>query len=484
MIDTNALLSIAFSMIASFTNIVEVPPAWVPTKASDLERCIIGRPGWPVHLILTHHSGTEFWINNGAIYSYSSPGSFFTLQDPSLVPNFVGTTTLSSNDVLRIAESALRQLVKSGDPLRGGPPIVQQASEYKGQRVPFFRVRWPKPTPGDLAAQVEIDGRTARIVCLDTWGEGFRDAAFQAEINKRVHAPEPVRSRPQPDWASWPKPTPDNAREAIKGWLAFCRALAIETGTQTNLDDVDWGSCWLDPLPFRSIWSNGVCVVRACHIKFKDGVRFDATAGLASSHFRADATSYHDGQSPSREFRPFEGQPTKRWEDLARDLGAKVAERFDISKAFWDKLRAQALLGEMDPDPPGGPPLKRAWVAWKLLPPRPDAPSVLPEERQLFSVLPTNARSLFGQPNMTMAPHETAARADAGPLLSAEQRAVAAGYWHAEEHWGRDTETFIWGSMPILLTAEFDLETGALKAIEFWYPQLFWPRLREISAGK
>src|SRR5439155_16999861 len=112
MIDTNALLSIAFSLIANFTNVVPVPSDAVPQSAADLNKCIIGSPKSPTHLYLVHQKGTEFWIDDGVVYRYRSPGSFFELQDSKLITNYTGISTLESNDIVRIAGTALQRLIK------------------------------------------------------------------------------------------------------------------------------------------------------------------------------------------------------------------------------------------------------------------------------------------------------------------------------------------------------------------------------------
>lgn len=457
-------------MIANFTNIVEVPPEAVPTQPGDLQRCVIGRPGSgpgsALHLILTHRKGTEFWIGNGAIYAYSSPGSFFTLQDPSLVPNFMGTTKLTSNDVVQIAEKALRQLVKSGDPLGGGPPKVQPASAYHGRQIPFFRVTWPKPTAGDPVAQVEIDGRTGRIVCLDLWGDGFKDLAYQEEIKKQVGGPEVPASKRQQYWLNYPKPTPEEAAKAIGGWLAFCKVLRLDPGAQTNLADIDWSSSWLGQMPSRSLWSNGVCVAQACHIRFKSGACFDSAGGVASSYFSADGAFYlGNDYRPRGSWGPFEGTPTKKWQDLAEDLEALIIERLGVPKSFVERLRVRVRSPAEDTP---GHPVRRAFVVWRLLPPKPDAATVSTEERYLLQICGVGK---FGFP----------VESSAG--LSPDERAFAKAYWPSKDpRWQAAAEEALFSRMVDLLIAEFDLQTAEVKGLEFCYPQMFWPSLRSLPS--
>src|SRR5437660_852324 len=122
MFDTNALLTIAFSIISNFTSVVAISPLTpIPQKPEDLSFWHIGGPRTPVWMYLVHRQGTLFWIGRGAVEAYASPGSYFRLQDPALLPAFTGTTTLTTNDIIAIAEKALRPLIKSGNPLAERP---------------------------------------------------------------------------------------------------------------------------------------------------------------------------------------------------------------------------------------------------------------------------------------------------------------------------------------------------------------------------
>ena len=71
MLDTNTLLTIAFSLISNFTNVVSIPPDAVPQSPADLERCPIGSPSSPIHLFLTGTKGTEFSILGGVVSRYT-----------------------------------------------------------------------------------------------------------------------------------------------------------------------------------------------------------------------------------------------------------------------------------------------------------------------------------------------------------------------------------------------------------------------------
>lgn len=58
MLDTNALLNVAFALIANFTNVVEVPPDAVPQSQADIARFAL-IPTSPFILFIQHHKGTK-----------------------------------------------------------------------------------------------------------------------------------------------------------------------------------------------------------------------------------------------------------------------------------------------------------------------------------------------------------------------------------------------------------------------------------------
>src|SRR6185369_9482790 len=80
MLDTNQLLSIAFSLIANFTNVVHVPPQGVPRSRADLTRIGIINPTTRFDLYLLQREGYHYWIRHGVVQGYASPNSYFRDQ--------------------------------------------------------------------------------------------------------------------------------------------------------------------------------------------------------------------------------------------------------------------------------------------------------------------------------------------------------------------------------------------------------------------
>jgi hypothetical protein len=72
--------------------------------------------------------------------------------------------------------------------------------------MPFFQVEWPAITPGSHVhgADVEIDGRTGRVVFLDLLDDAFFDPGASEQIIRLVTEPK-LEDKPR----TTPKPTDD-----------------------------------------------------------------------------------------------------------------------------------------------------------------------------------------------------------------------------------------------------------------------------------
>ena len=198
MIDTNALLAFAFSIISSFTNVVYVPPEAVPQSKDDLEVCIIGRSFFPLDVYLKGRRGTQFWIANGVVEQYYSPDMYFGLQDPNRIPEFVGTAKLSSNLVFELANRTIQGLVRSGNPLTNVTPRVTVAKPYLGQPVPSYDITWPLPENPQVfsIARMGIDARYGRVVSVSLHDPGFYDMARFQQNSNQVYKAEVLKNSP------------------------------------------------------------------------------------------------------------------------------------------------------------------------------------------------------------------------------------------------------------------------------------------------
>jgi len=367
MVLTNALLSIAFGIVANFTNVVPIPDEAVPKRVEDLARFIVGSPSSPLDMFLVDRKGTEFEISGGVVRHFDSPGSYFGLQDPRSIDRYRGSSQLSSNEVVEIARKTLQRLVRNGDPLRKGPPFVLYAGISNGQRIPFCKVSWGGPvTSPDSVGEVEIDERDGRIVFLHLWHPAFLDYEFALEISNRVFRVDPVVKRATEESRvpkyQRPHPSPEFAGLVIRDWLRFCGKIGISPGGQTNLSDINWDRTWL--------YTNGLLSATnaVCQVRFKNGTCFESFRGTTIGHFSREAffTGYwdtnHEGMIRLR------GPIFKHWEELAANLEKLLVNKLAIPTN---------LISGFKPSPEVKPPefqsveFKRSEIGWRHWPPHP-----------------------------------------------------------------------------------------------------------------
>ena len=120
-------------------------------------------------------------------YTIQNAPSYFNLQEPEMLPKFLGATQFTSNQVLEVAEKSIRKLIKSGDPLVGLAPLIKSGGRYREQTIHFYEVSWPVKNEGaGEAARIEIDARTGEVTSLILWDLGFRDQTFAQQLSRAV----------------------------------------------------------------------------------------------------------------------------------------------------------------------------------------------------------------------------------------------------------------------------------------------------------
>ena len=388
MIDTNALLSIAFSIIANFTNAVYIPAHSVPQSTNDVEAYRVARHMYPVDVYLRHRQGTEFWIINGAVQVYYTPGTCFRLQDPSLIEKRLGPARFSSEQVLEVATNAVRRLIKSGDPLANVTPVVKPFGLYHGQTVPFYEVRWPRGK-SDFVARVEVDARTGLIVALSLYDPAFQDLPFTQEITHKVYKPDP----PQPKTrrkVALPRPATNVVAQAISNWLRVSQKLGIDPGGQTNLTDVDWDETFIYQSPFFSPPRP------VCRITFTNDTDFHSFNGQIISTVLWDA--YNTADTEARwggKKDQLKGTIKYCWQDLAKSFERLLTTEFRIPEKALSPYRSDV---GWDVPPVGTNGFARVTVSWRQWP-KGKAPVSVNEVRPGLMVefdLRTGETKLFG----------------------------------------------------------------------------------------
>jgi len=332
MVNTNELLSIAFALVANFTNVVHIPPEAVPQRREDLSKVLIGSPGSPLDVFLVHTNGYKFSIRGGVVDYYEGPDSYFSFVSARHLPKFAGSATIGSNDVIALATQIMKRLVKSGNPLDTVPPCVRYSERTN---VNFYYISWPVTNSvfRDGLGAIEIDARTGTAVFVALHALEFHDSGFVQAIRNRVYTPDPRPPPRQNPAATMPKPTTNQLQVLIPKWLEFCRRLALDPGTKTNVSDVDW----IETVVFTN--ANVLEPGDVYKIRFTNGTVFQAVNGKIFLHTSADAAFAGAwGDQSSDYWSRFAGKPTRRWEDLAQDLNRLLVQELFIPRTALDKF--------------------------------------------------------------------------------------------------------------------------------------------------
>jgi hypothetical protein len=199
MIATNELLAIGLSIIADFTNAVPIADKDVPRTPSDLQMYVVGSPNSPTDLHMTTRSGVQFGIRDGAVYYFCTQDSFFHEQNPHNLARYAGTSKMTSNQALQACSNILQRLTKRNVSLSEGVPRIHEGGVFQGKPIPFFLVEWPKISllSHVNAADIEVDGRTGRLVFLHLLDNAFFDYAVGERIRGQVDRPKPT-AKPAP----------------------------------------------------------------------------------------------------------------------------------------------------------------------------------------------------------------------------------------------------------------------------------------------
>jgi hypothetical protein len=361
---TNALLSMGFSLVANFTNVVPVPPDLVPTRVDDVRAYEIGSGSWPVDINMASKRGGYFEIKHGVVIEYSSPTSLLHNQDPNSLERFRGTASLDSKEVLKLAEQVVRRLARRGDPIAGRLGKVDRLRDWNtGAFMPFYRVTWPNSSPDEplSPADIEIDARNGQIVSVWLGGFTFYDLAFSWEMRKRAYIPDPLdRIKPEAvedGTLAALRPFTKEMFQAIKNLSRVCERLEAKPLTSTNLTEIDWKNTCV----YTNDWIAPNTIVS--RVAFTNGSWLDAVGTTACDVFAADACYVDEWwtRTPEQWF-IFDGKINYSWEKLTQDLEAKLRTRLHISQKllarYGRRLRNTSIV------PLGETGLKRILVDW------------------------------------------------------------------------------------------------------------------------
>ena len=338
-----------------------MPTLNIPVGVENVRSYLVGSPDSPVDLSFVCRNGNIFWIHDGVVYRFQTPGSLMLCQDLDGISRFRGKAAFTSNEVVAAATRLISRLAISNNPIAALRPEVKTFGEG-ADTFPFYDITWPNPDAKGAfgyAASVEIDARTGKAVFMDLRDPGFYQPGAAQVISNNVQAPQTrtfVRRQLEVE-LPLPKPSEAQAKSAIERWLLLCGRLGLEVGADTNLLNVDWRKCY--------VYTNTSMTARPVvwQIVFRDGTWFSTYDGIPANYISKDAC--YSGlfmQRPPEEWARFRGKILQRWQDCAERLEALLITRVGLPKSV---LEAYSPLPRFQEPEFGSDGISRVVVDWR-----------------------------------------------------------------------------------------------------------------------
>jgi hypothetical protein len=353
-IDTNAILSFSMVLISNFAATIHIPQKYVPKSTNDVAAYVVGGPTLNSDIYIEDRSGAQFCIIGAAVRQYNSPHSYYVLQDPDLIPRYLGPVNMTSNEAAILASNAVRALVREGEP--PDKMIVEGAGMCEGQPIPFYSVRFydSSPLQNASAAKISIDARDKTVVGVSLPGTQFRDSERIKNLPEGWGRPEKPPPK-LPNRSLLPQPATNDVVNGIDRWLRVCHALGFKP-LLTNVTDVDWERSFLFHSSYFSpkSWT--------CRVIFKDKSAFDCHDGTVFNYITSDC--YYGNEKMWEDRRDALVGPIKFDPELLRtNLQATLREAFKVPDSYFAKL---LVMPQYQPASVGTTNFCRLSLVWKV----------------------------------------------------------------------------------------------------------------------
>jgi len=95
---------------------------------------------------MTLTNGYQFTFLDGRVCVYRSPQSYYSLQDPSRIPEFYGPTKVGEREAIMIARNAIRKLGYEDRMFHAeNSPLVTPPEKIGTNSVARYRLKWTDP---------------------------------------------------------------------------------------------------------------------------------------------------------------------------------------------------------------------------------------------------------------------------------------------------------------------------------------------------
>jgi hypothetical protein len=272
----------------------------------------------------------SFTFDLGQITLYTSPKSYYSLQDPARIPEFYGPVKIKAEEAIKIARAALKKLgYKESELHYDLKPQIKPPLKNEGHYVARYLIEWRDPERPDAGkfgipfntASVEVDASTGQIQMLSIHGRKRPDPHID------VHPPI-LTAPPRAQLVGGSKESPVSqayARaflDAILPQLSdFAKKSGIDVKTPILVGDVDMPH-------FDCEWEATHTV--AVFMYLKTGDCFVYRHGRVIEFDAADAVRWQAPNSPPEDKPPekFYG-PVKMSSDEAWALVRKAVTQLD-----------------------------------------------------------------------------------------------------------------------------------------------------------
>jgi hypothetical protein len=169
---SNAVLVAVLPHLSAFSQKLDlpVPTPIVPSQVLEF-KCDprAGQTGGTV--VLTNR--TMFAFLDGRVTLYRSPQSYYSLQDPELIPRFYAPVKIPENEAMLVARDTIKKLGYQSSTFNAdSPPVVVQPKQIGTNFVSRYLLQWldPKwPRPSKAGAvvpallEVEVNASNCRV---------------------------------------------------------------------------------------------------------------------------------------------------------------------------------------------------------------------------------------------------------------------------------------------------------------------------------
>jgi len=172
---SNAVLLAVLPYVSGFAQKLNLPISTPVTPSQVIEFKCDPRKG-QIGGLVTLTNGFRFTFLDGRVCVYRSPQSYFSLQDPELVPKFYSPVKVKQKEALQITCGAIKELGYTDSMFHAElapkvtPPERIGANYVARYRFQWLDPNWPRPrTLGGIApvlVDVEVDASTGQIQML------------------------------------------------------------------------------------------------------------------------------------------------------------------------------------------------------------------------------------------------------------------------------------------------------------------------------